>query len=69
MYEIIKWNISNINHHSYEVLNLQVYLKFFVLTHGNLKLWRIFCKEKVIFITGMSFFLLFPRQNEFLQKL
>ena len=36
IYEIMKWNISKIKHHSYEVLNLQVYLIVLVLTHGNL---------------------------------
>ena len=30
--------------------------------------WAIFFKEKVIFITGMLFFLLLPPENEFLQK-
>ena len=34
VYEIMKWKISKIKHHSYEILNLQVYL--IVLTHGNL---------------------------------
>ena len=60
IYEIMKWNTSKIKHHNYEVLlNLQVQLIVLVLTHGNLYSWEIFCKEKVIFITGMPFFLLF----------
>ena len=36
IYEIVKWNISKIKHHNYEVLKLQVYLIVLVLTHGNL---------------------------------
>ena len=36
IYEIMKWNISKIKHHSYEVLNLQVYLIVLVLTHAIL---------------------------------
>ena len=36
IYEIMKWNISKIKHHSYEVLHLQVYLLVLVVTHGNL---------------------------------
>ena len=68
IYEIMKWNISKIKHHSYEVLNLQVYLIVLVLTHGNLQFWGISCKEKVIFIRGMPFFLLLPLESEFLQK-
>ena len=31
----MKWNISKIKHHRYEVLNLQVCLLVLVLTHGN----------------------------------
>ena len=36
IYEMMKWNISKIKHHSYEVLNLQVYWIALVLIHGNL---------------------------------
>ena len=36
IYEIMKWNILKIKYHSYEVLNLQVYLIVLVLTHGKL---------------------------------
>ena len=64
IYEMMKWNLSKIKHHSYEVLNLQIYLIVLMLTHGN---GRLFCKENVIFITGMSFFQLLPPENEFLQ--
>ena len=32
----MKWNILKIKHHSYEVLNLQIYLIVLVLSHGNL---------------------------------
>ena len=32
IYEIMKWNISKIKHHSYEVINLQVYLIISMLT-------------------------------------
>ena len=67
MYEIMKWNISEIKHHTYEVLNMYVYLIFWVLTHGNLKFWQIFWKEKLIFISEMPFFLLLPPENESLQ--
>ena len=67
IYEIMKWNISKIKHHNYEVLNLQVYLIVLMLTHGNLSFWGIFCRANVIFITGMPFFLLLPHENEFLQ--
>ena len=68
VHEIMKWNISKIKHNSYEVLNLQVYLIILVLTHGNLWFWggEVY-KEKVIFITGMPFFLVLPPENEFLQ--
>ena len=69
IYEIMKWNISKIKHHSYEILNMQVYLIVLVLTHGNLQFWGISCKEKVIFITGMPFFLLLPLESKFLQVL
>ena len=63
---VISMNISKIKHHSYETLNLQVCLIILVLTHENLWFWAIFCKEKVIFITGMSFFLFLTHGNEFL---
>ena len=36
IYEKMEWNISKMKHHSYEVLNLQVYLIVLVLSHGNL---------------------------------
>ena len=32
----MKWKISKIKYHTYEVLNLQVYLTVLVLTHENL---------------------------------
>ena len=35
IYEIMKWNISKIKHHSYEVLNLQVYLIVLVLNYRS----------------------------------
>ena len=66
LFLVISMNISKIKHHSYETLNLQVCLIILVLTHENLWFWAIFCKEKVIFITGMSFFLFLTHGNEFL---
>ena len=36
IYEIMVSNISKIKHHSYNVLNLQVYVIVLVLTHGSL---------------------------------
>ena len=66
LFLVISMNISKIKHHSYETLNLQVYLIILVLTHENLWFWGGFCKEKVIFITGMSFFLFLTHGNEFL---
>ena len=36
LYKLMKWNISKIKHHNYEVLNLQVYLIIWALTHENM---------------------------------
>ena len=49
IYEIMKRNISNIKHHSYEVLNLQIYFIVLVLPHGNLLSLGNFLQRKCDF--------------------
>ena len=62
------WSISKIKHHTYKVLNLQVYIISFGVNSWKPVILRDFLLKKVIFITGMLFFLLLPPSNEFLQK-
>ena len=56
IYEIMKWNTSKIKHHSYEVLNRQVYLIVVLLTHGNLYCGRFFAKKRWFLLQGCYFF-------------
>ena len=50
IHEIMKWKISKIKHHSYEVLNLQVYLIVMVLTLET-------CNSRAFFATKRWFLL------------
>ena len=59
-----EFNISKIKHHSYEVLNQQVY---FIVLVKPVILGDFFEKKMCILLQECDFFLLLPPENDFLQ--
>ena len=67
LYEIMKWNISTIKPHLWSIKLVSILNTLGANSWKPVLLGGDLLQKKVIFITGMPFFLLLHPENEFLQ--